>query len=194
MDEKEIRELFRTHGVALNEKDVWAVQGTPVVKHNALERLAAKLGVAWDMPVVLRAERDEAVFLVRGSRRDGITDWSTGEAQVVKEGQPGGNYKVSGKQASYVYAMAEKRARDRVILKLAGLHGAYSEEEADDFRQPSAAGPTIIERGEAVEKAILAARTPEELEKLWHTLADDMKAIFRARFSKIGAELKRKAA
>ena len=32
--------------------------------------------------------------------------------------------------------MAEKRAKDRVILKLAGIHGdAYSEEEADDFKE-----------------------------------------------------------
>jgi hypothetical protein len=30
-----------------------------------------------------------------------------------------------------------ERAKDRVILKLAGLHGAYSEEEADDFKQGS---------------------------------------------------------
>lgn len=31
--------------------------------------------------------------------------------------------------------MAEKRAKDRVILKLVGLHGyVYSEEESDDFK------------------------------------------------------------
>jgi hypothetical protein len=56
-------------------------------------------------------------------------EWSLGEALV------GVNYRVSGKQAAYVYAMAEKRAKDRVILKLIGLHGLlYSEEEADEFR------------------------------------------------------------
>ena len=32
--------------------------------------------------------------------------------------------------------MAEKRAKDRVILKLAGLHGyVYSEDEAEDFKE-----------------------------------------------------------
>jgi hypothetical protein len=30
--------------------------------------------------------------------------------------------------------MAEKRAKDRVIIKLAGLHGLYSEDEADEFK------------------------------------------------------------
>jgi hypothetical protein len=33
--------------------------------------------------------------------------------------------------------MAEKRAKDRVILKLLAVHGdIYSEEEADDFKRP----------------------------------------------------------
>jgi hypothetical protein len=38
--------------------------------------------------------------------------------------------------------MAEKRAKDRVILKLIGLSGdAYSEEEADDFKNSNPAKP-----------------------------------------------------
>ena len=51
------------------------------------------------------------------------------------------NYRVSGKQAAYVYAMAEKRAKDRVILKLIELHGlVYSEEESGRIPgRPSAA-------------------------------------------------------
>lgn len=61
-------------------------------------------------------------------------EWSIGEALVARDGVVGGNYKVTGKQAGYVYAMAEKRAKDRVILKLLNLHGsAYSEAEADEF-------------------------------------------------------------
>ena len=37
---------------------------------------------------------------------------------------------------AYPFAMAEKRAKDRVILKLAGLHGyVYSEDEAEDFKE-----------------------------------------------------------
>jgi len=35
---------------------------------------------------------------------------------------------------SYPYAMAEKRAKDRIILKLIGCHGeVYSEAESDEF-------------------------------------------------------------
>jgi hypothetical protein len=67
-------------------------------------------------------------------------EWSIGEALI------GVNYRVSGKQAAYVYAMAEKRAKDRVILKLIELHGyVYSEEEADEFKQgrPGFADPHV---------------------------------------------------
>ena len=61
------------------------------------------------------------------------TEWSIGEALV------NANYRVSGRQAAYVYAMAEKRAKDRVILKLVGLHGLLSsEEEADEFKSSAA--------------------------------------------------------
>jgi hypothetical protein len=123
-----IREIFRKASVQIDRDDVWSVQASRVVKHKALERLAAALGINYAAPQILRAEKDEAVILVTGAIGD-KSEWSIGEACINV------NYKVSGKQAAYVYAMAEKRAKDRVILKLAGLHGVYSEDEADDFKQ-----------------------------------------------------------
>jgi hypothetical protein len=107
---------------------IWDCHGTWVVYHKALERVAAKAGVSFSKPDILRSERDEAVILCSGKLGE-REDWEIGEALI------GVNYKVSGKQAAYVYAMALKRARDRLILKLIGLHGLlYSEEESDDFR------------------------------------------------------------
>jgi hypothetical protein len=136
MSAAKIREVLERYDEAYDERQggtVWKVQGTPVISHKCLERVAAKAGIVWDAPVIVRAERDEAVILVTGTlgkRRE----WSLGEALVNV------NYRVSGKQAGYVYAMAEKRSKDRVILKLVELHGlAYSEDEADDFKQPQAA-------------------------------------------------------
>lgn len=126
-NEQEIRDLFSQFKVPINKDDVWMVQQNYVVRHKALERLAAKLNIQFDNPQWLRAERDEAVVLVTGRRGD-YSEWSVGEAAI------GSNYRVSGKMASYVYAMAEKRGKDRVILKLAGLYGVYSEDEADDFK------------------------------------------------------------
>jgi hypothetical protein len=131
--DKQIADILATYGEPL-AGNVWRVQGTAVIYHKTLERLAAQAQIAFAPPQILRAERDEAVILVTGEvqmANDGGVrrEWSIGEALI------GVNYRVSGKQAAYVFAMAEKRAKDRVILKLIGLHGLlYSEDEADEFK------------------------------------------------------------
>ena len=103
------------------------VEGTAVISHKALERIAARAGITFDPPRVLRAERDEAVLLALG-RMGEHSEWSIGEALLNV------NYRVPDRQPAYVYAKAEERAKDRIILKLIGLHGLlYSEEEADQF-------------------------------------------------------------
>jgi hypothetical protein len=128
-------DLFDKHGVDLGDDGIWEVQGTPVVKHSHVEKLGAALNIKYDLPTMLRSERDEAVIMVVGRLGERM-EWSIGEALIVSDQYIGGNYKVSAKQPGYVYAMAEKRAKDRVILKLADMHGEiYSEEEADDFKE-----------------------------------------------------------
>ncbi|UQS95256.1 recombination protein [Pseudanabaena phage Pam5] len=134
MTEDEIRKLFAKFDAELFKKDVWTVQNATVIKHSALERLAAAAGIKFDQPQVIRAERDEAVILATGHLGE-RSEWSIGEALINM------NYRVSGKQAGYVYAMAEKRAKDRVIIKLANLHGLYSEDEADEFKEQSQPAP-----------------------------------------------------
>jgi hypothetical protein len=132
--DEQIADILARYGEAFSSS-VWRVQGQAVIYHKALERIAARAGIRFDKPVIIRAEREEAVLLVTGLLGDQM-EWSIGEALINV------NYRVSGKQAAYVYAMAEKRAKDRVILKLIGLHGLlYSEEEADEFRdsQPAPA-------------------------------------------------------
>src|SRR5919199_2621921 len=131
--------------------NIWRVQGNAVIYHKCLERIPAQAKTVYDPPTVLRAERDEAVILVTGHMRitppgggDPVerTEWSIGEALVNV------NYRVSGKQSAYVYAMAEKRAKDRVILKLIELHGlVYSEEEADELKAPEPDGDAGREAG-----------------------------------------------
>lgn len=134
MTEDEIRNLFAKFDAELFKKDVWTVQNATVIKHSALERLAAAAGIKFDQPQVIRAERDEAVILATGHLGE-RSEWSIGEALINM------NYRVSGKQAGYVYAMAEKRAKDRVIIKLANLHGLYSEDEADEFKEQPPSAP-----------------------------------------------------
>lgn len=149
--ERKIRDMLQKYDEEF-DGNVWFVQGNPVISHKALERIAAKAEIEFDKPQILRAERDEAVILVFGhivaaNSPTGKTghEWSIGEALVNT------NYRVSGNQAAYVWAMAEKRAKDRVILKLVNLHGLlYSEEESDDFsqRQQPAAKPVDPPRNE----------------------------------------------
>jgi hypothetical protein len=146
MNEADIIALFKGFGCAITQDDIWQVQAATVIKHKALERLAASARIVFDPPVIIRAGEAEAVILATGKLNDRV-EWSIGEALVNV------NYRVSGKQAAYVYAMAEKRAKDRVILKLAGLHGLYSEDEADEFKQ----GPPPEPSAESASKEFLMA-------------------------------------
>lgn len=144
--DKHIADILAKYGEPL-AGNVWRVQGTAVIYHKALERIAAHAGITWEKPEIVRAERDEAVILVSGRMGD-RSEWSIGEALINV------NYRVSGKQAAYVYAMAEKRAKDRVILKLVGLHGfLYSEEEADEFKTSRPTSTAVEVLGETEVKA-----------------------------------------
>ena len=147
--DKQIADILAKYGEPM-AGNIWRVQGQAVIYHKALERIAAQAKITYDPPTIVRAERDEAVILVTGRIGDRV-EWSIGEALV------GVNYRVSGKQAAYVYAMAEKRAKDRVILKLIELHGlVYSEEEADEFK----AGRPAEREATAPEARVEAAVEP----------------------------------
>jgi hypothetical protein len=122
----------------VDSDEIWEVHGkTWVVKHKALERVAAEVGITWDRPAMLECNSSDGVaaMCVFGKLGDRM-EWSIGECLTVRPDRAGGNYKVTGNQPGYVYAMAEKRAKDRVILKLLETHGAlFSEAEADEFEQ-----------------------------------------------------------
>ena len=97
--------------------------GTRVILHKALEKIAAKQGIEFNDPVHLLTNpaNKEVVIQVSGRLGD-RQEWSIGE--------------VSAKNCrnEYPFAMAEKRAKDRVILKLLGVAGdTYSEDESDQF-------------------------------------------------------------
>jgi hypothetical protein len=103
----------------------WDCHGTWVVYHKTLEMVAAKAGIGFEPPVVIEADTEKkiAVIAVTG-HTETMSAWSVGEAAPYNN------------KNSYPWAMAEKRAKDRVILKLVGLSGfVYSEDEADDFKE-----------------------------------------------------------
>jgi hypothetical protein len=114
---KEIGETAKT--------STWDCHGTRVILHKALEKIAAKKGIAFDAPVHLVTDpANKQVAIQVNGRLGEMEAWSIGEVSPA-------NCK-----NAYPFAMAEKRAKDRVILKLAGLHGyVYSEDEAEDFKE-----------------------------------------------------------
>lgn len=114
------------------EDELWEVHGsTWCVKHKALERIAAEVGVIWEKPELKVCDMASGfvVVLISGKLGDHV-EYSFGEA--------------SPKNCKNMYpvAMGEKRAKDRVILKLLAVHGdLYSEEEADDFKRQRQSAP-----------------------------------------------------
>lgn len=122
---KAVMAFMEAYGVESDE--VWEVHGsTWVVKHKALERVAAEKGITFDRPSVIACDLAAKSMIVCAFGKMGDkNEWSFGEAAPA-------NCK-----NAYFAAMAEKRARDRVILKLLVTHGAlYSESEADEFTEP----------------------------------------------------------
>jgi hypothetical protein len=107
------------------KKDGWNCHGSYVLHHKTLEKIAASKGVTFDAPVIVESNAQEriCVLCVTGRLGDKV-EWSIGEAMPI-------NIDRGKNQQSYPYAMAEKRAKDRVIIKLVGLYGAYSQDEAD---------------------------------------------------------------
>lgn len=163
-------------------KAVWDCHGTWVAYHKALESIAARAGITFDPPQIIEADgarRVAAICVVGHMESDqyGRTEWSIGEASPE-------NYKIkSEKMPAYPWAMAEKRAKDRVILKLLGLHGQiYSEEESDDFKangsvpassRMSSASAKRVGIADWIKAKIAECNTEKDLD----TLTDDLAAI-----------------
>lgn len=120
----------------LQQDDFWQIKQNKqwVCKHAALEVVATKAGIEWLEPKIIEADAIGLVTsMVVTGKLDGRVEWATGETNPT-------NYSVTGKQPAYPWAMSEKRAKDRVILKLSGIHGlVYSDAEVDKDASPTPA-------------------------------------------------------
>jgi hypothetical protein len=183
---------------SVDSDEIWEVHGTTwVVKHKALERVAAAQNITFDRPMMIETNSKEGIvaLCVFGKLGD-REEWSIGEASP------------KNCKNSYYYAMAEKRAKDRCILKLLVSHGAlYSEAEADEFsEQPSA------KRGELPKKdakgiytklqAEIDSAVSREQLKEWakansdriDVLPEDWRDILRLRYEEMMADLRQREA
>jgi hypothetical protein len=176
----------------LERSDFWQIKqnGQWVCKHAALEIVAAKANVEWLPPLIIEKDAPNLVtsMVVTGKMGERV-EWATGETNAT-------NYKVTGKQSAYPWAMSEKRAKDRVVLKLVGIHGlVYSEDEMGDDAKPTAREdrPQVDEAMESLWSELTQLRSAEGLKSFW---IDNSKAIAgfddvnRARFTKKKDEMK----
>lgn len=119
-----VTETLKEIGMAPKDAG-WNCHGTYVLLHKALEKVAVHKNIVFNEPTILECNSEKKIvsLLVTGTMGD-KSEWSIGEASPYNN------------KNSYPYAMAEKRAKDRVILKLVGLHGdVYAEDEADAFKE-----------------------------------------------------------
>jgi hypothetical protein len=113
--------------------------------HKFLERVAQVAGITFDEPKVFNLEDKEIAIYVNGHKGD-FSAWAIGEASS------------KNCKNDYRWAMAEKRAKDRVILKLIGIAGdVYSEEEADEFKKPERQAEAFEKQATAEKRAKTAA-------------------------------------
>ena len=161
-----LKEIGMTH-----QQAGWNCHGTYVLLHKALEKVAVHKGIVFNEPTILETNSEKKIvsLLVTGKMGD-KSEWSIGEAAP------------SNNKNSYPYAMAEKRAKDRVILKLVGLHGdVYAEDEADAFKEampPEIKGGTMDNGSDDKQtpkslKIKIPKLTPEERRERHKTKVDD---------------------
>jgi hypothetical protein len=137
---------------------LWDCHGNWIIKHKALEKIAANAGITYSDCTVYPPQQGQEYFAVSliGHMGD-RSEWSIGEASPKNS------------KNNYYYAMAEKRAKDRVILKLLGLHAyIYSEEEADEFKEAAPVG----------EDHLRLAEHYSAVREYWDTIAT-MKIAYR---------------
>ena len=166
----------------LTEDDFWELRKNSnkwIITHDACEKIAVTEGIVFDPPEIISytptiiTENGEKVQKVMYGRQTWKPAWAgscqkkSGDVAMIITGykQDNPDYKVwttgeaSGDNCSMNYpsAMAEKRGKDRIILKLINAYeyGIYSDVEADDFGKQD------------------KSPTEKQLDML-HTLADDL--------------------
>lgn len=101
---------------------LWEKHGATCMKHRYIEIAGQKKGVVIDALDEVEKNSADGVVAIKCTA-------SLGKSKVITYGEATPKNNKNG----YPYAMAEKRAIDRAILKLIGIHGfVYSDDEVDD--------------------------------------------------------------
>ena len=101
---------------------LWEKHGATCMKHRYIEIAGQEKGVVIESLDEVEKNSAEGVVAIKCTA-------SLSKAKVITYGEATPKNNKNG----YPYAMAEKRAIDRAILKLIGIHGfVYSDDEVDD--------------------------------------------------------------
>ncbi len=120
---KELAEKYK-----LSKDDFWELKrgnkSIWIITHDACEKIAAKENIQFGAPTIYR-DSNKDVAIVGDAKRGNKIIWSTGEASP------------NNCKAPYPFAMAEKRLKDRLVLKLINAYeyGIYSNSESDNFKK-----------------------------------------------------------
>lgn len=158
--------------------------GQWLIKHRDLEIAAGKAGIRFDVPTAYETDASKCVALLVTGRLGDAVEWSIGEASPKNT------------QQAYPYAMAEKRGKDRVILKLFGIHGhAYSDEEMPDgVRTEEQPAKSSASTKPALTASQKAARATDWLSQFAATIDQGMTAAETEAFIKENVDALRRAA
>lgn len=170
---REIIEFQKAHNIT--ESEMWEVRpGAWAVKHAAIERIVAQKGIKFERPAIIEVNTKDKIMVIcvfgtLGER----TEWSFGEASPA-------NCKIA-----YPASIAEKRAKDRVAIKLLNATGAaiYSGVEFDepepDSREETITGENapdedVITRDDNVQILTVDAQREvfSQLEKEMHSCSE----------------------
>lgn len=124
--DKGLKAILDKYEIDYQDKSkLWDCHGTLVLYHKAYEIIAVTEKITFDAPQIVESNsKDRIVSICVTGHMGDRSEWSFGEAA------PGNCTN------KYPYAMAEKRAKDRVIAKLVGLaQFVYSEDEAEEFKE-----------------------------------------------------------
>ena len=114
-----------------NDKDFWDCHGNWIIKHDACEKIADIENIRFKPPTQNMDISPNIALLIEGAI------FKEGTNEAVKQDWSFGEACARNTKMGYWWAMAEKRGKDRVILKLINAYekGLYSETEADDWNK-----------------------------------------------------------
>ena len=120
-----IKELSKKYN--LTKEDYWLEPRSKkwIITHDTCEKIASVENIIIQPPQIINSEKDLVRMIVVAKKGDKVM-WADGEADS------------SNCKNNYKFAMASKRAIDRVVLKLINAYeyGIYSDVEADNFQKP----------------------------------------------------------